>query len=84
MNRGNTVWPTITGTGFMSGATVKLTKAEVSDIIATNIVVNSPTSINCKIELPPQGKHKGLWNVVVTNSDGQFGTLVNGFEVTNK
>ncbi len=56
MNRGNTVWPTITGTGFMSGATVKLTKAEESDIIATNIVVNSPTSINCKIELPPQGK----------------------------
>ena len=84
MNRGNTVWPTITGTGFMSGATVKLTKAGESDIIATNIVVNSPTSINCKIELPLQGKHKGSWNVVVTNSDGQFGTLVDGFEVTNK
>ncbi len=66
----------------MSGATVKLTRSGESDIIATNIYITGSTSIGCKISLP-NGNPTGDWNVVVTNSDGQSGTLVNGFTITN-
>jgi len=81
--KGDIVWPTITGTEFMSGATVKLTRTGKSDIVATDIYVNSPTSISCKIALPNGNPNTGDWNVVVTNSDGQSGTLVNGFNIYN-
>ena len=79
--KGDTVWPTITGTEFMSGATVKLTQTGKSDIIATDIYVTSSTSISCKIALPNGNPNIGDWNVVVMNSDGQSGTLVNGFNI---
>lgn len=70
---------TIVGRGFQSGATVKLTKSGQSDIGATNVVVNSSTSISADINL--NGKQFGLWTLVVTNPDTTTSTLTNAFAV---
>ncbi|MGH9763144.1 MAG: beta strand repeat-containing protein, partial [Blastocatellia bacterium] len=60
----------ITGTGFMAGATVAF-----GGTPATGVTVNSATSITATT-----GAHAlGAVDVVVTNSDGQSGTLSGGF-----
>ena len=41
--------------------------------------VISPTNITCTVNLT--GAVPGLYNVVVTNPDGSFGTLPGGFTV---
>ncbi len=61
---------TITGTGFLSGATVKL-----GGTAATGVTVVSSTSITATTS----AHSAGAVNVVVTNSDGQSGTLSNGY-----
>ncbi len=71
----------LAGTGFLAGATVKLTKSGSTDINASSVVVVSPTQITCSFNLT--GAAVGPWNVVVTNTDTQSGTLSNGFTVTN-
>jgi len=60
---------TITGTNFASGATVSL-----GGTAATAIVVNSTT-----ITATTPAHTVGAVNVVVTNTDGQSGTLPNGY-----
>jgi hypothetical protein len=73
-NRGWPVGVTLTGTGFQPGATVKITRAGYSDIMATGVTVVSPTQITCTVNL--LGITSGTWNIVVTNADGQSsGTL---------
>jgi hypothetical protein len=71
----------LTGTGFVEGATVKLTKSGRPDITAASVVVASSTQITCTFHLT--GAVTGQWNVVVTNPDAQSGTLTNGFTLTN-
>jgi hypothetical protein len=61
---------TVTGTGFLTGATVAF-----GGTAATSVVVVGPTSITC---VTP-AHTSGLVNVVVTNTDTQAGTMVNGF-----
>ena len=64
---------TITGTGFLSGATVSL-----GGTAATGVTVVSSTSITATT-----GAHAaGAVNVVVTNTDAQSGTLTNGYTYT--
>lgn len=70
----------LAGTNFRSGATVKLTKSGESDIDATGVNVESATRISCDFDL--NGAAAGKWNVVVTNTDAQSGTLYNGFTVS--
>ncbi|MBE3123707.1 MAG: IPT/TIG domain-containing protein [Planctomycetes bacterium] len=61
---------TVTGTSFVSGATVTL-----GGVPTANVVVVSPTSITATT-----GTHAaGVTSVVVTNADAQTGTLANGF-----
>ena len=70
----------ITGTGFLSGATVKLTKSGQSDVPCTGFTVASSTSITggaCHIA----GAQAGVWSVVVTNPDTGSGTLTDAFTV---
>ena len=64
---------TISGTNFASGATVTF-----GGTAATNVVVVSSTSITAST--PAQSA--GVVNVVVTNSNGQSGTLTNGYTYT--
>src|SRR5216683_6976170 len=57
---------TITGTGFLSGATVKL-----GGTTATNVTVTSSSTITATTS----AHAAGTVDVVVTNTDGQSGTL---------
>jgi hypothetical protein len=80
--RGNTVDVTITGFDFTRGPiSVKLNQPGASDISATNITVQSPTVITCKI--PLSGAPNGRWNVMVSLGSGEplTATLPNGFMV---
>ena len=72
----------LTGTGFMYGAGVKLTKTGSPDINATGVTVFPPTKITCTFDLT--GKATGQWNVVVTNPDGTLPTLPNEFTITGE
>lgn len=69
----------LAGTNFRAGAVVRLTQTGQNDIVATAVAVVSATNITCTFDLT--GKVSGRWNVVVTNSDGQSGTLAAGFKV---
>jgi hypothetical protein len=69
----------LAGFNFKAGAQVKLSKIGESDIIADNVVVVSTSKITCRFDLT--GKSTGLWDVVVTNSDLQSGTLAQGFRI---
>ena len=70
-NGGTTV--TITGTGFLSGATVKL-----GGTSATSVALVNSTSITA---ITP-AHAAGAVSVLVTNTDAQSGTLTNGFTYT--
>jgi hypothetical protein len=61
---------TITGSNFVSGATVT-----VGGNVASGVIVVSGTSITASTP----AHAAGAVNIVVTNPDTQFGTLVNGF-----
>lgn len=61
---------TITGTGFVTGATVS-----IGGVAATSVVVASATSITA---ITPQ-RPAGAVPVVVTNTDGQSGSLLAAF-----
>jgi hypothetical protein len=65
---------TISGTNFASGATVTF-----GGTAATNVVVVSSTTITATTP----AKAAGVVNVVVTNSNGQSGTLTNGYTYTS-
>lgn len=66
---------TITGTGFISGATVK-----VNGITCGGVTVGSATSLTCTA---PGSTSTGTYDVVVTNSDGQTDTLPTAFKYQN-
>lgn len=65
---------TVSGTGFVSGATVAL-----GGVPATNVVVTNSTTINATTG----ARSAGVVDVVVTNPDTQTGTLVQGFSYAN-
>jgi PKD repeat protein len=68
------------GTGFQTGLRVNLTKSGQSNLTTGNITVISATQVNCTITIPA-GTMTGLWNVTLTNPDGQSGTLEEGFTI---
>ncbi len=72
----------LSGTGFMPGATVNLTRTGQPDIPTINgAIVQSPTKILCFFNL--SGAAVGKWDVVVTNPDlyQQSGVLEEGFTI---
>lgn len=68
----------ITGANILLGATVKLTKSSQPDIVATAIEALGDT-VKCRADIT--GRASGLWNVVVTNPDGQSATLSTAFSI---
>ncbi|MBN1583155.1 MAG: S8 family serine peptidase [Anaerolineae bacterium] len=69
----------IEGSNFLPGAAVKLSKPSQPDIVAHNVTVLNSSTITCTFDL--RGAAAGYWNVVVTNSDEQSGTLSSGFYI---
>jgi hypothetical protein len=80
-NSGSVSITALVGTGFLPGATVKLTKSAQPDIVAAGVTVVNPTTITCTFNLV--GAAAGAWDVTVTNTDTKSGILVGGFTVTN-
>jgi parallel beta-helix repeat protein len=69
----------LTGTAFLPGAAIKLNGTGLEDIYGTNVTVTSGVLITCSFNLTSQPA--GSRNVVVTNTDGKEGMLVNGFTI---
>lgn len=69
----------LAGSGFVSGATIVLTKSGQTNISASSVVFSSSTLMTCTFDIT--GKTVGYWNVILTNPDGQPATLANGFEI---
>jgi hypothetical protein len=82
LNSEKTLSVTVEGTGFRSGATVRLLRAGQSDIWATNVVVQSGTQISCEFDLT--GRELGLWSFIITNDDAKSAVLQNGFRIDDK
>jgi hypothetical protein len=69
----------LSGTGFQADATVSLKKGSEDDIQAQEVLVVRGNQITCLFDLT--GAQPGDWDVVVTNPDGQPGTLPEGFKI---
>ena len=80
VNTGPVTITNLSGTGFKDGATVTLLKSGETNISGTGVVVAAPDRITCNFDLT--GAKTGAWDVLVTNDDGQQGTLAGGFTVT--
>jgi len=76
-NNGTVDIDAITGSDFEDGATVVLKKG-IDEIPATDVNVTG-SSITCTFDL--DGADTGDYDVIVTNDDGQAGTLEDGFRV---
>ena len=72
----------LTGTNFISGASVRLSRTGNPDLYASDIIVLDTTNLSCIFTLPA-GTSPGAWDVTLTNTDGQSGVLPNGFTVNN-
>ena len=59
--------------------TARLEKGSEGNIIATSVSVTDNNSLTCDFDTT--GAATGAWSVVVENSDGQSGTLTDGFNV---
>ena len=70
----------LAGTGFKTGATVRIEKTGTT-VNATDVNVVSSTKITCKLNL--SGAPLGKYDVVVRNTDAQEAKLTQGFSVTN-
>lgn len=79
-NTGTIEITNLAGANFSTGATVKLSKSNQTDIVATNVVVVNSVKITCSLDLT--GAASGLWDVTVTNADGRSGTLPSAFTVS--
>ena len=69
----------LAGTGFIGGATAKLARAGQPDIPLAATVVSSVKMTGTAAI--PASASTGVWNVVVTNPDGQSASLSNCFNI---
>jgi hypothetical protein len=69
----------VTGNNFIELVLVSLLMEDEDAVEATNVVMESPQLITCRLDL--RGVSRGDWDVVVTNRDDQADTLPDGFYV---
>jgi len=86
--RGNTVTLTITGSGFdlpttSSYSYVRLMMEDQSNITASSITSKSSTKIVAKVVIR-SAKEKGVWSVVVVNSDGSENVFSDSFTISDE
>ena len=82
-NSGSVNITNLSGSGFVTGSTVKLTKSGQSDIDAANVAVICSTQITCAFDLT--GKSRGYWSVVVSTggAGSASAALNNGFQISS-
>jgi hypothetical protein len=79
---GTTATLTITGSNFAPGASLSFTNGLSSAPSVNSVTVVSTTSIQASVTAPSNGpKRDRFWDVVVTNPDGNSGTLPGGFTI---
>ena len=71
---------TVNGNNFSPGASIQLTRAGQSAIPGTGVSVSSSTLINA-VTFNLSTAFEGSWNLVITNPDGQAGTLNNAISI---
>lgn len=80
-NAGKTIAITdLVGANFQSGATVKLAHTGSTDITATDVVWVSSSHMTCKFAIPSDAV-TGVWDIIITNPDGQFVRYNNYFTI---
>jgi hypothetical protein len=79
LNNASSVFVSGTFAYVASSGSNALEIVDIGTITAASVNVTSPTKITCTFNLT--GAVPGQYNVVVTNADGSFGTLSNGFTV---
>lgn len=77
---GDSVDSVITGAGFVATPTVKLTKTGSTSITASSVTWDSATQIEATFDIP-NTTAAGIWNIVITNPDGQAINYQNEFTV---
>gem|GEM_PF-1259311 len=83
VNSGSASITSVSGTNFVSGATVALTMSGQSNINCTGFTFTNSTTLSSG-SCPITSAMPGTWNVVVTNPSMQSGTLSNGFTVSQQ
>lgn len=73
---------TLAGTGFSTSTvpTVVLRRSGSTNITATGVSATA-TSITCTFDII--NKQSGTWDLIVTNPDGQYALLTNGFQIVS-
>ena len=71
----------LTGSDFVPGAVVKLTRASQPNVPASKVAVLSQTSVRCTFDL--RGLPLGAYNIALANPRGGDTALANGFTVTD-
>ena len=72
---------TVRGDQFRKGATVTLAQSGTNTLVPSRVSVDSGNKIGFQLAIPATAS-AGTYDVIVTNSDGQSGTLRNVFTVT--
>jgi hypothetical protein len=70
----------ILGDAFQSGASVMLVRSSSPNIAATNVNVLSSSHMSCTFPLPADAT-VGIWDLMITNKDGQSTRYSNAFTV---
>ncbi len=78
-NSENALLVNLTGLGFETGDTIRLTRAGQADIHATEVSVVDAANVTCRLNLT--GASPGFWDVVVTETGGPSSCLSGGFAV---
>jgi hypothetical protein len=83
MSAGQTISVTISGTGFVTGATVTFVNGSGSPPTASNVVVVNSTTISATVKAPKTAR-TSTWGVHVTNPGGTSATLASAFSVKGR
>ena len=78
---GATVPVTITGANFVSGATVAF-KSGTASLSLAGVTVPQPSTITGSLSIP-LGTATGVWDILITNPDGQSVTRTGVFTITS-
>ncbi|WP_292424083.1 hypothetical protein [Methanoregula sp.] len=81
---GDTFTTIITGAGFVSTPTVKLTQTGSASIVATSVTWDTATQIEATFSIPNTTSAGLPWTIVITNPNNQSVSYANEFTVHEK
>lgn len=78
---GTTFDLTITGSGFLSGASLTLEGGQGTAPVVTNVQLVDGTNLIATIQAP-EGSGPSVWDIRITNPDGSYALLEDAFTLT--